>query len=136
MEARGLETNYFSFSDFGVNTLSIGIVSNPEYLASNKDIAKRFLRAIKRGIEDAQKDPDAAVAAAISALPQYEAQREVLLKQLKLTFGLLTTPDTTGKPLGWMSEADWQRTQRALVDYGGVKAVRQVSDYFSNDFIP
>ena len=37
------------------------------------------------------------------------------------------TPNTAGKPLGWMSDKDWEETVRVLKQYGGVTTPLEAS---------
>src|SRR5215470_11897055 len=49
------------FSDYGVNMVSSGIIVQKDYLKSHPDVVKRFLRAATRSLEEAAKNPEAAV---------------------------------------------------------------------------
>src|SRR5262249_55434220 len=40
-------------------------------------------------------------------------------REAELSFDTWVTPNTAGKPLGWMSEKDWNETVAVLKQYGG-----------------
>ena len=46
------------------------------------------------------------------------------------------TPNTAGKPIGWMSDADWDETVKVLQEYGGVSTPLKAADLFTNEFVP
>jgi NitT/TauT family transport system substrate-binding protein len=60
----------------------------------------------------------------------------VLARQLELTWETLETPNTKGRPMGWMAKADWEATQEILLKYAGLKERRPVEEYFTNDYVP
>lgn len=136
LEAQGARLAHFKYADFGVNTLSNGIVANAEFLAKNGPLVKRFLRATARGWAEAQKAPEAAVETIFKSFPQLREQQKVLRRQLELSFPTLETPNTKGKPLGWMSREDWQQTQQILAKYAGLGREIPAEQYFTNDYIP
>jgi NitT/TauT family transport system substrate-binding protein len=136
LEAEGYKVHYFRYADYGVNNLTIGVVVNTAFLTSNPDVVKRFLRATTRGWTEAQKSPEKAVEAIFKSYPQYREQKAVMIRQLELSIPDLQTPNTKGKPLGWMAREDWERTQEMLVKYMGLEKPMAVQEYYTNDFIP
>jgi NitT/TauT family transport system substrate-binding protein len=136
LEDQGAKVYHFKYADFGVNTLSNGVAVNNDFLAKNGDLVKRFLRATAKAWALAQKDPGAAVEAIFKARPEFRDKRNMLLRQLELTFPLLSTSNTKGKPLGWMAKKDWEDTQEILSKYANLKKTIPVEQYFTNDYIP
>lgn len=136
IEAQGIKTSYFYYADHGAGTLSIGVVTSDQMIRKRPETVRKFMRAVSAAWKHAIKNPDAAVEAALKEFPQYAAQKAVLRRQLDLTFPLLETPNTKGEPIGWMSEKDWQDTQRILRDYNNVKIAKEATQYFTNDFVP
>jgi NitT/TauT family transport system substrate-binding protein len=136
MEAEGIGLTYFKYADFGVNTLTIGVAANNSFLLTNGALVQRFVRATVRGWAEARKDPAAAIETIFKSYPQYREQKKVLVRQLELSFPLLETPNTKGKPLGWMAKEDWQQTQQILAKYAGLEKESPVEQYFTNEYIP
>src|SRR4051794_18085424 len=58
------------FADYGVNMISSGIVAGKETLAGKGDLVKRFMRATTKALEEAEKNPEAAVDATLKANPK------------------------------------------------------------------
>ena len=100
-----LDSDFF-YADYGVTALEGGIVANSDWLAKNGDLAKGFLRATAKVWQMTLADPGAAIDAAHKAKPELKRDRDVHLKQLKLSFDLLATANTKGLPLGKMSDRD------------------------------
>jgi NitT/TauT family transport system substrate-binding protein len=46
------------------------------------------------------------------------------------------SPNTAGKPFGWMSEQDWQETVEVLKQYGGVTTPLEAQQLYTNEFVP
>lgn len=136
VEAQGAKVSYFSFADFGVNLMAHGITVSNAYLASNGEQVRKFLRATARGWQEAKKDPDAAVQAIFKSYPQYRDQEAVLRRELELSFPLMETSRTRGKPIGWMSKEDWQETLDILQKYAGMAERFPVERYFTNAYLP
>ena len=136
VEAAGAKVHYFSFAEYGVNTLAHGIAVNTSYLAANPETVRKFLRASAKGWEAARKDPAAAVQAIFKVFPQYREQEAIFRRELELSFGLLETPRSRGHRLGWMSTEDWGETLDLLHQYAGMAEKLPVDRYFTNDYVP
>ncbi len=62
MENIGYPVNVMRMEDWGVpDYYELVLVTGEDYLRDNQDIAERFIRAIKRGFEEAIEDPQAGV---------------------------------------------------------------------------
>ena len=62
------------FADYGVNMVSSGIIVQKDYLKPHPDVVKRFMRAATRSLEEAAKNPEAAVDAMLKAQPEVRRQ--------------------------------------------------------------
>ncbi len=133
IEAAGVKLNVLRFSDYGAPLLGVGIMVNTK-TPPEKDLIRRFLRAISRGFEAARENPEAAVAAALRVFP--ERKRETTLKELVASFPLFHTKNTQGKPLGWMDRSDWEKAQELMSTSGGMEKKLPVEHYYTNEFIP
>ncbi|MGV6871885.1 ABC transporter substrate-binding protein [Pseudochelatococcus sp. B33] len=136
LEALGATVSYFKFSDFGVSQMNNGIVVNTGFLDQNPDAVRGFLKATVEAFEIAEKEPERAVDALISALPEHGKNRSQLLRQLELGSGSLKTKYTEDKPLGWIDDRDWEETQNLLVTYGGMSRKVPVEQLSTNEFLP
>jgi NitT/TauT family transport system substrate-binding protein len=57
-------------------------------------------------------------------------------REMELSWKTWVTPNTAGKPLGWMSDKDWQSTVEVLKKYGGVTGPIEAAQLFTNAFVP
>jgi NitT/TauT family transport system substrate-binding protein len=135
LEAQGAKLEYMRYADFGVNTLGHGIAVESGYLAKNPAVVKRFLKATSRAWAEALKSPDAAIEAMMKSYPQLRDQKGVFLRQFELTLPTIETPNTKGKPLGWMAAEDWKSTLDILVKYTGFEKPLPVEQYYTNEFV-
>jgi NitT/TauT family transport system substrate-binding protein len=136
LEAQGSKIHYFKFGDYGAQVINHGIVVNTNYLATKADAVRGFLRASRVGFEMARKDPGMAVDAIIKRMPEQARHRDVLIRQLVLSYDAMETPNNKGKPFGWMAEQDWTSTADLLTKYGGLTRKQPLDRYYTNEFLP
>ena len=129
----GRKTSTMMFEEFGVNTMSQGILAHVETLQKNPDLVKRFMRATQKSWVEATKNIDAAVEAHIKHNPKEEATftKYTFSKSLEV----VTTKHSKGKPFGWMAKEDWEQTLTVLEKYGGMKGRKATEAYYTNDFV-
>jgi len=125
------------FADYGVNMVSSGIIVQKDYLKAHPDVVKRFMRATTRSLEEAAKNPDAAVDAMLKANPK-SGVKETALVGMKNTASLYKGPDNpSDRPLR-VGAKNMDETLALLVEYGGLEkaSAGKASDYYTNDFLP
>jgi len=125
------------FADYGVNMVSSGIIVQKDLLKSKPDLVKRFMRAATRSLEEAAKNPEAAVDAMLKANPK-SGVKETALVGMKATAALYKGPDTQGdRPLR-VGSKNMSETLQLLVEYGGLdKATAgKPEDYYTNEYLP
>jgi NitT/TauT family transport system substrate-binding protein len=125
------------FADYGVNMVSSGIIVQKDYLKAHPDVVKRFMRAATRSLEEAAKNPDAAVDAMLKANPK-SGVKETALVGMKNTASLYKGPDNpSDRPLR-VGAKNMDETLALLVEYGGLEkaSAGKASDYYTNDFLP
>ena len=125
------------FADYGVNLISSGLVVNTETLKAKPDMVKRFLRATTRAMEDAEKNPEAAVDAMLKANSK-AGVRETLIVGLKQTTALYHTKETAGlRPLR-VSMANVGESLDLLAQYGGLDPATKgkPEDWVTLDYLP
>lgn len=136
IESKGIKIHVMSYADFGANVMNNGIVVNTKWLEKNEDAARGFVRAFAKAWKVAMADPNAAIDAFLKHYPDQKDQKEILLAQLRLTFPLLETVHTKGRPVGWMAKEDWEETQEIMFKYGGLGKKVPVETYYTNKYIP
>ena len=125
------------FADSGVNLISSGIVANKDLLASKPDLVKRFMRASTRALEEAEKNPEAAVDATLKANPK-AGQRDTMLTGLKLTTALYHTEETKNLRPFRVSMKNVNESLDLLTQYGGLDpaARGKAEDWVLLDYLP
>ncbi len=125
------------FADYGVNLVSSGIIVQKDFLKSKPDVVKRFLRATTRSLEEAAKNPEAAVDSMLKAQPK-SGIKETALVGMKNTVALYHGPDNPkDRPLR-VGAKNMAETLQLLVEYGGLDkaSAGKAEDYYTNDFLP
>jgi len=125
------------FADYGVNMVSSGIIAQKDFLKQKPDVAKRFMRAATRSLEEAAKNPEAAVDAMLKAQPK-SGVKDTALVGMKQTAALYKGPDNPNDRPFRVGAKNMDETMTLLVDYGGLdKATAgKASDYYTNDYLP
>lgn len=134
IEAKGVKAAAMNFADIGVNTVGLSVIAHEDTVKEMGDLTKRFVKAMKRSFEAAQKDPDAAIAAAVKSKPDVNA--DVLKGQLMVDLDLLVSPASKDKGIGYGAAEDWDRTVSLLKQYRGLKTDRKTTSFYTNEFLP
>lgn len=130
----GKKVRVFWYADCGVNAVSNGIVVHNDFLKEEPELIRSFVAASLKGFLYARAHPDELVAAVKAFSPTVEPA--IILREAELSWHTWVTPNTAGKPLGWMSDKDWEATVHALKQYGGVTAPLTAAQLFTNEFVP
>jgi NitT/TauT family transport system substrate-binding protein len=136
-DATGKQVYPIRFADYGVNMVSSGIVVQKDFLKNKPDVVKRFLRATTRSMEEAAKNPEAAVDAMLKANPK-SGVKDTALVGMKATAALYKGPDNPNdRPLR-VGAKNMNDTLALLVDYGGLEKATagKAEDYYTNAYLP
>jgi NitT/TauT family transport system substrate-binding protein len=122
------------YADCGVTAVSNGIIVHTDLIKDDPEIIRSFVAASLRGFLYGRAHPDELAIivkkfseATVPAISRREAE---------LSFDTWVTPNTAGKPLGWMSEKDWEETVVVLKQYGGVTSPLEAEQLYTNEFVP
>ncbi len=135
-QGNGDPIHFLPFADTGVSPMGQGIIVNNDLIKKNPDLIRRFVRALKKGWMIAPTNVNEAVRIALKHAPGNEKRAESVKLQWLNMLELMRTPNTEGKPLGWMSEKDWKITQDVMVKTGTTDKPVPLSDYYTNEFVP
>lgn len=116
-----------------VNTLSSAIIVNNFFAEQNPEIVAKFVRASQRAWQYTIDNPQEAAEIFADNAEAFDAP--LALVEIEGSLTLLHTPNSEGKPIGWVAEADWQATSDVLQEYAGFKPEADVNVYFTNEFI-
>ena len=128
------EARIFWYADCGVNAVSNGIIVHKDMLKEDPELIRSFVKASIKGFLYARQHPDEAVA--ITKKFSEAVVPEIARRELEMSWNTWVTPNTAGKPLGWMSDQDWQETVTVLKQYGGVTTPLEASQLYTNEFVP
>ena len=122
------------YADCGVNTMSNGIIVHNDLLKADPTLIRNFVSASLKGFLYGRQHPDEA--AKIVRKYQPTAELAMTKREMELSWASWVTPNTAGKPLGWMSDKDWNSTVEVLKTYGGVANPPKASDLYTNALVP
>jgi NitT/TauT family transport system substrate-binding protein len=125
------------FADYGINLVSSGVIVNKDWLKENEALAKRFMAATVKSIEEASKDPKGAAQAILNANPK-GGKIETLTQGFELTIPLYKDPTGKSKQPMRVSDENMKDTVDVMVEYGGLepKAKDDLKTYYSNAYLP
>ncbi len=136
LRARSQNPNakFLSVFDAGVKIQGITLVTANKMIKEKPALVKAFIAASAEAWKYALANQEEAAAIGVKYFP--EAKQESLLAGLKLDAEYLTTPNTQGKPFGWMSEDDWKQTVEIMSKFADLEKPGPVNLYYTNEFVP
>lgn len=129
--------NMLRFTDAGLSLVSLGVVAQTQAMRQRGDVYKRFMKAATRAVEASMKEPDAAIAAMLKAVPSV-GQPEAQLASLKLSQTLYFTGDVAGQRPFRVSTKTIDESLDTMVKFSGIEAAQRgnAEDYFTAEFLP
>ena len=134
LEQRGVKPIVFNYADFGVNTIGLAIHVHADTLEHNPRLVTSFIKATQKAFADAERDPEAAIAAVMKVNPDLDAT--LALKQLQAGLRLVRSKAAPEAPIGFMADSDWGMTLALLKDYQGLQTDLPASAFFTNELLP
>ncbi|HKQ00444.1 MAG TPA: ABC transporter substrate-binding protein [Actinomycetes bacterium] len=126
--------NVQHYADYGVVTLSNGLITSNKMITDQPDTIRSFARAVQRGFQFCQEQPDEAVKQLADRFPQSVKPEEAKIA-LEQVINNLHTERTKDKPVGVMDEQDWSDTLTTLQKYAGLSQPKAPADYYTNQFV-
>jgi NitT/TauT family transport system substrate-binding protein len=114
--------------------VSNGIIVHDDMLKAEPALIRDFVAASIKGFLYGRQHPDEA--AAIIKKYSEATDPAISKREMELSWNTWVTPNTAGKPLGWMSDKDWEATVEVLKQYGGVTAPLDPKQLYTNEFVP
>lgn len=133
-EANGLEVSTLTYAQAGVNVPGLALITSREMIQRNPALVRRMVGLFQRTVDAARKDPDGAIDSLMRRSPTLN--RAVSTRILRLSFNLLEPEWARGRPLGWLSPAEMEKSQEVLLQYGGIKTKQPMDVYYTNEFVP
>ena len=130
MEEEGFEVNWFDLDNYGVPTYYEGVfLANDKMIEEEPEVLAAFLRASKRGFDDMEADPEAALATLLSNQNEesFPLSETVERKSMETLLPLMETADAaflTQTDECWQENIDWMRGQNLITGEVTVDDVR------------
>jgi NitT/TauT family transport system substrate-binding protein len=134
LEQRGVASTVFNYADAGVNTMGLAIHVHADTLKDKPKLVEGFIRATMKAYGDAEKEPEAAIAAGLKIKPDMD--RAMALKQLQAGLKLVRSKAAPTAPIGMMPPQDWQMTLDLMKEFQELKTDMPASVFFTNDLQP
>ena len=130
---KGQEPAALRYADHGANIVGMTILTTGNTIKTKPDLVRRFVKASVRSWEEARKNPNAAVDAAMKAKP--DLNRQSTMDQMMVDFELLDSPNSKGK-IGMGAQADWDQTLTLLKQYRELDTKEPWTTFHTNEFLP
>jgi NitT/TauT family transport system substrate-binding protein len=134
LEQRGVATTVFNYADSGVNTMGLAIHVHADTLKDKPKLVEGFIRATQKAYAEAEKDPEAAIAAGLKVKPDMD--KAMALKQLQAGLKLVRSKAAPTASIGMMPAADWQMTLDLMKEFQELKTDMPATAFFTNDLLP
>ncbi|HMQ31755.1 MAG TPA: ABC transporter substrate-binding protein [Chloroflexaceae bacterium] len=114
-----------------------GIVASERLIAEEPELVRSFLAASVRGLRDTLDNPDEAYEISLGFIPEAELgdptlQRQVLQESLPYWY----SDKTTAEGLGYTDGELWVRTEEFMRAAGLLPGAVEVTEAFTNEFLP
>lgn len=127
----GFDTVQWEAADYGVPTLGLTYVTTETLIESDPELLQSFMKAVLRGIEYAEENPEEAVEIVLQYTGE-DADAEHALFMLESELADAASPNG----IGWQSEAQWQALAEMLQTYESLPEDVDISAAFTTQFLP
>jgi NitT/TauT family transport system substrate-binding protein len=135
VEIRGnTKARIFWYADCGVTAVSNGIVVHNDLIKEEPELVRGFVAATLKGFLYGRQNVDEMIAIAKRYSPAIEPA--IARREAEMSWQSWVSPNTEGKPFGWMADKDWQETVEVLKQYGGVTTPLEARELYTNEFVP
>ena len=132
-EMNGVELNYMECRELDerLDYYTPVIIASDAVLESDPEMVEAFLRATRRGYEDAIADPDAAAKVLSAHAPDYDIE---LLKRSQEYLADKYMEDA--QVWGEMKDEVWDNYSAFLKEYGVIEETIPADQCYTNEFLP
>jgi NitT/TauT family transport system substrate-binding protein len=124
------------FSDVGLNLPGYGLIVHKSTLEKRPEVLRKIVEINQRAwAYMAAGHYDEGADAIVNQRASLRPDRESLAAQVTFYGGMIDTPATKGKPIGWQSETDWQEALRLMSEVGVLRDKVNAADMYTNKFI-
>lgn len=116
----------------GFQSMAQSILASDETIKKNPELVRRLVRATLRGMQDIMKDPKAATAAYIKAVPSYQGKEASVERVLTMYRDRVYAGQ---KVLGQIDRSRLDAVQKFYVSEGIVSKATPLDELFTNQFV-
>jgi NitT/TauT family transport system substrate-binding protein len=131
LRSTGYQIDEIRVKDYA-HLVSNGLITNELTISQNPDLIRRMDQAILKGIADTIANPDEAFQICLKYIEGLAQADQAVQKQVLTTSIEFWKADQ----LGHSDSTAWQNTEQVLLDMGVLTKPLDVSQAFSNDFLP
>ncbi len=131
LRLEGYQIDEIRVKDYA-HLVSNGLITNETTIAQNPDLIRRMNQAILKGIADTIANPDGAYTISLKYVEGLAQANQGIQKQVLSASIDFWKADT----LGYSDPTAWQNTQQVLLDMGLLTKPLEVTQAFTNDFLP
>jgi NitT/TauT family transport system substrate-binding protein len=129
------ELRFIKYEDYGMDLYSNAIIVSKALIAQDPNAVKGFLRALNRGLKDANADRKAAVDAVLKREPLLNAAIE--RERLDLMFNFdMSAPEMKEIGIGDVVDARLERNVRIIGQANNLPRLPAPSEVFNRNFLP
>jgi NitT/TauT family transport system substrate-binding protein len=131
LRSLGYQIDEIRVKDYA-HLVSNGLITNESTITQNPDLIRKMDQAIQKGIADTIANPDEAFQTCLKYVEGLSQVDQAIQKQVLLTSIEFWKADQ----LGYSDPTAWQNTEQVLLDMGFLTKPLNVTQSFTNDFIP
>ena len=131
LQSRGVDIDVIRVADY-VRLASNGLITNQKTIAENPDLVRRMVQAILRGVADTLANPEEAYDISLKyveglAQADQQVQRQILAESMAFW---------RAERLGYSDPQAWENMQKTLLAMGLLSQPLELSEAYTNQFIP
>jgi NitT/TauT family transport system substrate-binding protein len=131
LRARGIPVTEIRVGDY-VQLASNGILASEKIIAENPALVRAFVGAFLRGLADTIADPEEAFQLSEAHIPNFaDLDREVQIQVLGTSI-----EQWKAERLGYSDPQAWQNMQDVLLEANLISEELELSEAFTNEFVP
>ncbi len=129
------DTRWFSYSDYGLDLYSNGVMASQALIARDPDAVRRLVRAIHRGFKATVADPDGAIRTMLAVEPLLNA--DVEKRRLEYTLrNVMATPWTKAHGFGGVDAEKLKTSIKSVVEGYDLPRTPAADEIFDPRFLP